>query len=134
MYFFMAMLMTDLGSSKCYGESSPGVRRKLQDEEFLDIFEIAFAPVPDELVVRLYHRAHDDRARMMCKWPRSSGNSYHYACLPLNVLEFHRFECSLQICKKRAESSKLDIWANLVFSSIESEFLFDSWVPSFADK
>jgi hypothetical protein len=43
----------------------------------------------------------------------------------LNLLEFHRAESSLQLCKKRPGSSKVDLWASLNFSTIEST----SWTP-----
>ncbi len=85
--------------------------------EFEEIFEISFSG-QSELTVRLYYREGDHRARILCKWPRSSGGS-KYSCLPLNLLEFHRAESSLQICKKRPGSPKLDLWAGLNFSTIE---------------
>lgn len=88
-------------------------------EEFEELLEISFGG-QIELTVRLYYREGDHRARILCKWPRSSGGGSKYSCLPLNLLEFHRAESSLQICKKRPGSSKLDLWANLNFSTIES--------------
>lgn len=105
-------------SSRCYGESTPEARIRLK-EEFEEIFEISFGG-QSELTVRLYHREGDHRARLLCKWPRSSGGGSKYSCLPLNVLEFHRAESSLQICEKRPGSSKLNLWASLKFSTIES--------------
>jgi hypothetical protein len=105
-------------SSRCYGGSTPEARIRLK-EEFEEIFEISFGG-QSELTVRLYHREGDHRARLLCKWPRSSGGGSIYSCLPLNVLEFHRAESSLQICEKRPGSSKLSLWASLKFSTIES--------------
>jgi hypothetical protein len=111
-------LLSD-GSSRCYGEQTPDARIRLR-EEFEEIFEISFSG-QSELTVRLYYREGDHRARILCKWPRSSGGGSKYSCLPLNVLEFHRAESSLQVCKRRAGSSKVNLWASLVFTTIESK-------------
>lgn len=108
-----------LSSSACHGESNPEARTRLRGE-FDEILEVTFGSGQTELVVRLYFRERDHRARVLCKWPRSSGDGSKYSCLPLNVLEFHRIDSSLQLCKKRPGSSKLDLWASLKFSTIES--------------
>jgi hypothetical protein len=105
-------------SSRCYGEHNPDARLRLS-KEFEEIFEI-FSGGQTELTVRLYYREGDHRARMLCKWPHSSGRGNNYSCLPLNLLEFHRAESSLQICKKIPGSSKLDLWVSMTFSTIES--------------
>jgi hypothetical protein len=93
------------------------VRIRLK-EEFQEVLEISFSGQPG-LTVRLYHRDRDHRARILCKWARSSGKS-KYSCLPLNLLEFERAESTLKICKKRPGSTKVDLWASLNFSTIES--------------
>ncbi|ERF70930.1 hypothetical protein EPUS_06715 [Endocarpon pusillum Z07020] len=116
-------LLTKTGAiSRCYGEHTPEARTRLK-EEFKEILEIAFGS-GSELVARLYYREGDHRARILCKWPSSSNGGSKYSCLPLNVLEFHRAESSLQICTKKRGSSKLDLWANFVFSTIERLVVF----------
>ncbi|ERF75288.1 hypothetical protein EPUS_00080 [Endocarpon pusillum Z07020] len=107
--------------SRCYGEHTPEARARLE-VDYQDILEITFSG-QSELTVRLYCREGDHRARILCKWPRGSGGS-KYSCLPLNLLEFHRSESSLQICMKRHGSSRLDLWANLNFSTIERLVIF----------
>ncbi|KAF7509976.1 hypothetical protein GJ744_007290 [Endocarpon pusillum] len=107
--------------SRCYGEYTPEARARLK-VDFQEILEISFSG-QSELTVRLYYRERDQRARILCKWPRGSGGS-KYSCLPLNLLEFHRAESSLQICAKRPGSSRLDLWANLNFSTIERLVIF----------
>jgi hypothetical protein len=96
----------------------PEVRHRLKDG-FEEIASIFFGGQSD-LSVRLYIREGDQRARILCKWPRKSGRGYKYSCLPLNQLEFYRVESSLQVCRKRLKGSKLDLWASLKFSTLES--------------
>ena len=110
--------MLNIYSSRCYGEHNPNARPRLK-EEFEEILEISFGG-QTELTVRLFYREGDHRARILCKWPSRSGRGNKYSCLPLNLLEFRRAESSLQICKKIPGSSKVDLWASLTFSTIES--------------
>jgi hypothetical protein len=86
--------------------------------EFQEILEISFAG-QSPLIVRLFHRESDHRARILCKWAGRSGKN-KYSCLPLNLLEFQRADSTMKICQMRPESSKLDLWASLNFSTIES--------------
>ena len=74
------------------------------------------------LVVRLYIREEDNRARVLCKWPSRSGG-YDYSSVPLNALQFHRKGSALQLCRIRPGSSRLDAWAILQFTTIESKYI-----------
>lgn len=71
-----------------------------------------------DLIIQLYYREDDHRARILCKYPRNSGG-IKYSCLPLNTLEFRRVESSLELCRRRTGSSKVDLWATLKFTTIE---------------
>lgn len=108
--------------SRCYGESaSPQLRAQLK-QEFDQILETSFYS-HTELIVQLHCRNRDDRARIACKWSRKSGSSsgLKYSSLPLSDLQFNRLDSILQICIRKAGSSRLELWANLVFPTIERE-------------
>lgn len=72
------------------------------------------------LVVQLYLRREDNRARIVCKWRGRTGGS-RYSCLPLNTLEFHREGPSLLLCRHLLGSSEVEEWATLKFSTMERE-------------
>lgn len=73
--------------------------------------------------MRMYLRAEDSRARILCKTLSSSGGSI-YRCLPLNTLEIHRSDSSLQLCRRNRSGPELELWANLKFTTMERMVLF----------
>lgn len=80
----------------------------------------AFGNSNGEMVVRLYLREDDNRARILCKWHGRSGGT-RYSCLPLNTLDIHRDGSSLLLCRRILDTYKVEIWARLKFSTMESK-------------
>jgi hypothetical protein len=72
------------------------------------------------IVVRLYLREEDNRARILCKWLGRSGGT-RYSCLPLNMLDIRRDGSSLLLCRHISGSCKGEMWARLKFSTMESK-------------
>jgi hypothetical protein len=82
------------------------------------------------VLVRLYLREEDNRARILCKWHGRSGGT-RYSCLPLNALEVHRDGPALLLCRPILDSYKIEMWARLKFSSMESKWpLGDDMEPA----
>jgi hypothetical protein len=80
----------------------------------------AFGSSSGALVVRLYLRQEDNRARILCKWLGRTGG-IRYSCLPLNVLDIHRSGPSLLLRRRTVATDKVEIWARLKFSTMESK-------------
>lgn len=81
------------------------------------------------VVVRLYLRERDNRARILCKWRGRHGGT-RYSSLPLNALEIHREGSVLQLCRRIFDSYK-EMWARLKFPSMESKWsLWDDMIPA----
>jgi hypothetical protein len=80
----------------------------------------AFGNSNGEMVVRLYLREDDNRARILCKWRGRSGGT-RYSCLPLNTLDIHRDGSSLLLCRRILDTYKVEMWARLKFSTMESK-------------
>jgi hypothetical protein len=80
----------------------------------------AFGNTSGGIVVRLYLREEDNRARILCKWLGRSGGT-RYSCLPLNTLDLHRDGSSLLLCRRILDTYKVEMWARLKFSTMESK-------------
>lgn len=115
-------LLTQTGdASKCFGELMPDARARLQGWEKL--LELSFANSSGGILVRLYLREEDNRARILCRWRGRSGGT-RYSCLPLNALDVHRDGPALQLCRPILDSYKSEMWARLKFTSMERLVVF----------
>lgn len=82
------------------------------------------------VLVRLYLREGDNRARILCKWRGRHGGT-RYSSLPLNALDIHREGPALLLCRPILDSYKLGMWARLKFPSMESKWsLGDDMIPA----
>jgi hypothetical protein len=72
------------------------------------------------LIVRLYLREGDNRVKILCKWHNRFGGT-RYSCLPLDTLDFHRDGPSLLLCRHTPDPYKLEMWARLKFTTMESK-------------
>src|SRR5271168_864901 len=57
------------------------------------------------ILVRLYLREEDNRARILCKW-RSRHGGTRYSTLPLNTLDIYREGPALLLCRRIFDSYK----------------------------
>jgi len=81
------------------------------------------------VLVRLYLREEDNRARILCKWRGRYGGT-RYSSLPLNALDIHREGPVLLLCRHISDSYK-EMWARLKFPSMESkQSLGDDMIPA----
>lgn len=80
----------------------------------------AFGNSSGGVIVRFYLREEDNRAKILCKWLGRSGGT-RYSCLPLNTLDIHRDGSSLLLCRPILDTYKVEMWARLKFSTMESE-------------
>ena len=82
------------------------------------------------VLVRLYLREEDNRARILCKWRGRHGGT-RYSSFPLNTLSIHRDGPALLLCRPILDSYKLGMWARLKFPSMESKRpLGDDMIPA----
>jgi hypothetical protein len=124
----------------------PDARARLDDwEKLLELYvpglggaEKKFANIssPFEnssggVLVRLYLREEDNRARILCKWRGRYGGT-RYSSLPLNALDIHRDGPALLLCRRIHNSyNKFEMWARLKFLSMESKWsLGDDMIPA----
>ena len=130
--------------SKCFGEHVPDARARLGDwEKLLEMYvpslgvekklaNISSTPENSSsgLLVRLYLREEDNRARILCKW-RSRYGGTRYSTLPLNTLHIYREGPALLLCRRIFDSYKVEMWARLKFPSMESKrSLRDDMIPA----
>ena len=74
---------------------------------------------PHGLIVQLYHRERDHRAKILCETPEKSGHSW-YSAVGLNLLEImRRGSTELWLCRPRPGSNPR-AWALMQFLTIES--------------
>lgn len=71
-----------------------------------------------DLVVRLYIRLTDYRARIHCRTMRVN-QSRKQSCLPLTALRIERYASSLKLCRTSPNGQPLELWTCLRFSSYE---------------
>ncbi len=71
-----------------------------------------------DMLVHLYLRHSDLRARILCRSSRSSRPKL--CCLPLSGLKANRSDSCIQL-RKPSPSGRLDLWANLRFTTYERE-------------
>ena len=72
------------------------------------------------VLVRLYLREEDNRARILCKWHGPSGGT-RYSSLPLSTLNIRRDGPALLLCRPVSNSNTLEMWARLKFTPMESK-------------
>ncbi|KAI9704431.1 MAG: hypothetical protein M1836_007294 [Candelina mexicana] len=108
--------------SKCLGpelNSSESILSR--DSEKL--IELSFEN--SALIVRLYYRPADQRARILClSAPDRPGRVRKQCCLPLTSLQIFRAESCLQLCRSSRSRRTPQLWANLKFSIYERMVLF----------
>ena len=115
-----ATRLEDDGSiSKCYGEPMPEAKYRLEEQRYDLLFYIVFG---SGLKVSLYVRDRNDRARILCRMTTSNGGTRYY-CLPLNTLQIHRRDSTLQLCRP-THRRDLVLWASLKFTTIERLVIF----------
>lgn len=112
-------LMEDTGQTSVFlAEPMPGASTRL-GEEYVNLIELPFEN--GDLIVRLYQRPHDGRARFLCRTVRPP-RSRKDVTLPLISLLVSRSGPFLKFFDIGEGGSK--IWACLKFSSYEQMVLF----------
>lgn len=76
-----------------------------------------------DVLVRLYWRPTDHRARILFLHKDPYGRRYRY-CIPLTALKILRTESCLQLCRANQQDGQLDLWAVLKFTLYERMVLF----------
>ena len=97
--------------SVCYGEHEPLSLDHLTSDGFVQALQLSFDR--DELLLRLYFRPSDSRARVFIVTQASSGEEL-YQCQPLTNLKAIRQGSTLLLCRYRKEG-KYRPWARLNF-------------------
>ncbi|EDN02155.1 predicted protein [Histoplasma mississippiense (nom. inval.)] len=107
--------------SKCYaaGFSMPDTLARLE-KDFHELFRLKFEP---NLIVILYLRARDHRARILCQVTCSPSKTV-YATEPLNRLTLSREQSHLLLCTSSSKEQGLRAWLSLQFDTIEKMVLF----------
>ncbi|KAF2828710.1 hypothetical protein CC86DRAFT_196799 [Ophiobolus disseminans] len=105
----------------CLGRDEPRVIEMLDDDGFEKVLELPFEV--NDVVVRLYWRSEDARARILFLTMDSSGRRMRY-CFPLTGLKLLRTENSLQLCRVNRKDGRLDLWGKLRFTLYERMVLF----------
>jgi hypothetical protein len=100
----------------CLGRDEPRVIELLDTDGFEKVLELPFETT--DVLVRLYWRSDDDRARILFLTKDSSGRRMRY-CLPLTALKLLRTESCLQLCRVNKKDGQLDLWARLRFTLYE---------------
>lgn len=75
----------------------------------------------NDMIVHLFLRPSDQRARVLCRSLRSSRPTL--CCLPLSALKAIRSESCIQLRKPSLSGRTADLWANLRFTTYERESL-----------
>ncbi|QIW95787.1 hypothetical protein AMS68_001305 [Peltaster fructicola] len=107
--------------SRCEGEVMPDALHRLQQDGFIQALELPFDD--GQVMVRLYHRASDSRARILFS---AGGNAIY--CAPLTRLKAVRDRSCLKLCFVLVDGEHTihRLWANLCFASFERMCLFYS--------
>lgn len=108
----------------CNGRDEPRVIEMLEDDGFQKVLELPFEV--NDVVVRLYWRAEDSRARVLFLTIGPSGRRMRY-CFPLTGLKLLRTESCLQLCRVNRKDGRLDLWGKLRFTMYESMSLHICW-------
>lgn len=106
--------------SACFGGDLPNASSRLA-EDHEKVLQQPFEK--GDLVVRLYIRLSDNRARIHCRTMRVN-QSRKQCCLPLTVLRVERVHSGLKFCRTSSNGQPLELWACLRFSSYERLVLF----------
>jgi hypothetical protein len=100
----------------CVGKDETRVIELLDSDGFEKVLELPFEAT--DVLVRLYWRPKDGRARILFLTEDSRGNRMRY-CLPLTGLKLLRNESCLQLCRVNRKDGQLDLWARLRFTMYE---------------
>jgi hypothetical protein len=100
----------------CNGRDEPRVIQMLDDDGFEKVLEIPFEA--KNVLVRLYWRADDNRARIIFLTKDVNGRRLRHQ-IPMTALSFRRTDSSLQLCRVNREDGQLDLWAKLRFTLYE---------------
>jgi len=103
----------------CLGRDEPRVIEMLDDDGFDKVLELPFE-LDDKVVIRLYRRSEDNRARILFLTMDSTGRRMRY-CFPLTGLKLLRTDSSLRLCRVNRKDGQLDLWARLRFTLYESK-------------
>jgi len=102
--------------TRCLGRDEPQAIEFLDSDGFIKVLELPFEAT--NVLVRLYWRAEDNRARILFLTLDSNGKRMRY-CFPLTGLIIIRTESCLQLCRINRQDGQLDLWANLRFALYE---------------
>ncbi|MCJ1357144.1 MAG: hypothetical protein MMC33_007140 [Icmadophila ericetorum] len=107
-------------ASACYGPHMPGAGAKIA-QDYDKLLELPFES--GELIVKLYVRQSDLRARILCRTLRGTRTRTE-SSLPLTHLKVVRRDSSLQLLQRRPSRQSPFLWACLRFPSYERMVLF----------
>jgi hypothetical protein len=105
--------------SVCNGRDEPRVIEMLDDDGFEKVLELPFEAT--NVLVRLYWRADDNRARILFLTKDASGRRLRHQ-IPITALSFRRTDSCLQLCRVNRQDGQLDLWAKLRFTLYEREY------------
>jgi hypothetical protein len=109
----------------CNGRDEPRVIEMLDDDGFEKVLELPFEAT--NVLVRLYWRANDNRARILFLTKDVNGRRLRHQ-VPMTVLSFRRVGSCLQLCRVNRKDGHLDLWAKLRFILYESKSLCRTFV------
>ncbi|RMZ71613.1 hypothetical protein GMOD_00006747 [Pyrenophora seminiperda CCB06] len=108
-------------ATECLGPEEPRVIEMLEADGFQRIVELPFEAA--SVIVRIYWRPRDDRARIIFLTMDASGQRMRHHIL-LTSLVLRRSDSCLQLCLKNHRDGGLDLWARLRFTLYERMVLF----------
>lgn len=106
--------------SACFDEDMRGAGSRLS-QEYEKLMEQSFEE--GDLVVRIYLRQSDHRARIYCRSQRGT-QPRKESCLPLTSLRIQRRDSCLELRRMNQSGDPTDIWARLRFLNLERLVLF----------
>ncbi|KAL6703356.1 hypothetical protein ACN47E_009774 [Coniothyrium glycines] len=108
-------------STVCFGRVEDRVLEFLERDGFERVTELPFEAT--SVVVRLYWRADDGRARILFLTVDPDGRRVRQ-CFPLTSLKIMRSDSCLQLCRVHPQDGRIDLWARLRFTLYERMVLF----------
>ena len=107
--------------TECLGPEEPRVIEMLEADGFQRVVELPFEAA--SVIVRIYWRPHDDRARIIFLTMDASGQRMRHHIL-LTSLVLRRSDSCLQLCLKNHRDGGLDLWARLRFTLYERKYAY----------